>query len=93
MTAVVLLDLIVKGKRALIVFRRDQQIKFLEEDRVRHVLVTGLQDTETAVKWNNALQALAEGIGFGIPANNSSDPRHGVGSDAEYMAAAGEPIS
>ena len=28
----------------------DQQIKFLEEDRVRHVLVTGLQDTETAVK-------------------------------------------
>lgn len=71
----------------------DQQKKFLVEDRVRHVLVTGLQDTETAVKWNNRLQALAEGIGFGIPANNSSDPRHGTGSDAEYMAAAGEPIS
>lgn len=71
----------------------DQQKKFLTEDKVRHVLIMGLQDTETAVKWNNRLQALAENTGFGIPANNSSDPRHGAGSSAEYMGITGEPIS
>lgn len=52
----------------------DQQKKFIEEDKVRHVLVMQLKDTETAVRWNNNLQALAENTGFGIPANNSTDP-------------------
>ena len=71
----------------------DQQKKFLTEDKVRHVLITELKDTETAVKWNNRLQALAENTGFGIPANNSSDPRHGADSGAEYKGITGEPIS
>lgn len=71
----------------------DEQKKFITEDKVRHVLVMMLQDTETAVKWNNKLQALAESTGFGIPANNSTDPRHGAGSTAEYMGVTGEPIS
>lgn len=71
----------------------DQQKKFIVEDGVRHVLVMKLQDTETAVKWNNQLQALAESTGFGIPANNSTDPRHSTGSTAEYMGVTGEPIS
>lgn len=71
----------------------DQQKEFIVKDRVRHVLVMKLQDTETAVRWNNKLQALAENTGFGIPANNSSDPRHGAGTGAEYMGVTGEPIS
>lgn len=71
----------------------DQQKEFIVRDKVRHVLIMGLEDTETAVRWNNNLQALAEQSGFGIPANNSSDPRHGAGSDAEYMGVTGEPIS
>ena len=71
----------------------DQQKKFLTEDKVRHVLIMGLKDTETAVRWNNRMQALAENTGFGIPANNSSDPRHGSGSGAEFMGITGEPIS
>lgn len=71
----------------------DQQKKFVEKDKVRHVLITGLESTETAVRWNNKLQALAENIGFGIPVNNSSDPRHGIDSTAEYMGVTGEPIS
>ncbi len=71
----------------------DQQKEFIVKDRVRHVLIMGLEKTETAVRWNNKLQALAESSGFGIPANNSSDPRHGAGSDAEYMGMTGEPIS
>ena len=71
----------------------DQQKKFIMEDKVRHVLVTGLESTETAVRWNNKLQALAESQGFGIPANNSTDPRHTAGTEAEYMGVTGEPIS
>lgn len=71
----------------------DQQKEFLTRDKVRHILIMKLKDTETAVRWNNKLQALAEQEGFGIPANNSSDPRHGAGSGAEYMGVTGEPIS
>lgn len=71
----------------------DQQKEFIERDRVRHVLIMGLESTEAAVKWNNRIQGLAENSGFGIPVNNSSDPRHGAGSTAEYMGVTGEPIS
>ncbi len=71
----------------------DQQKTFIEKDKVRHVLIMKLESTEAAVRWNNKLQALAENTGFGIPANNSSDPRHGAGSTAEYMGVTGEPIS
>ena len=71
----------------------DQQKEFIVRDKVRHVLIMGLESTEAAVRWNNNIQALAEQSGFGIPANNSSDPRHGAGSEAEYMGVTGEPIS
>jgi beta-glucosidase len=39
------------------------------------------------------VQALVEGAGLGIPANNSSDPRHGTSSGVEYTAGAGGKIS
>ncbi len=71
----------------------DQQRTFLLRDKVRHVLIMGLESTEAAVRWNNKLQALAEGDGFGIPANNSTDPRHGADSSAEYKGQTGEDIS
>jgi beta-glucosidase len=71
----------------------DQQIKFLTEDNLRHVLVTTVENPEVAARWNNKLQALVEGIGLGIPANNSSDPRHGTTIDAEFNAGAGGKIS
>lgn len=71
----------------------DQQKLFLEKDNLRHVLVTTVQTPETAAKWNNNIQAYCEGVGKGIPANNSSDPRHGTVSNAEYNAAAGGAIS
>jgi beta-glucosidase len=54
----------------------DQQKDFLTNDDLRHVLVTTVQSPEVAARWNNNVQALVEGIGLGIPANNSSDPRH-----------------
>lgn len=71
----------------------DQQKKFLQEDNLRHVLVTTVQSPEIAAQWNNKLQAFCESVGKGIPANNSSDPRHGTRARAEYDAAAGGEIS
>ncbi|CAH8770692.1 hypothetical protein H7S4_003427 [Paenibacillus dendritiformis] len=52
----------------------DEQIKFLTEDHVRHILVTSVESPVTSARWSNAVQAFAEGTGLGIPANNSSDP-------------------
>lgn len=71
----------------------DQQKKFLTDDNLRHVLVTTLESPAVAAQWNNNAQALVEGIGLGIPANNSSDPRHGTDSNAEYNLGAGGQIS
>ena len=71
----------------------DQQIKFLTEDNLRHVLITSVESPEIAAQWNNNVQALVEGTGFGIPVNTSSDPRHGSDTYAEYNAGAGGKIS
>ena len=71
----------------------DQQIKFLTDDNLRHVLITSVESPAIAALWNNNVQALVEGIGSGIPVNTSSDPRHGSDSYAEYNAGAGGKIS
>ncbi|HKK43734.1 MAG TPA: glycoside hydrolase family 3 N-terminal domain-containing protein, partial [Bacteroidales bacterium] len=71
----------------------DQQKKFLTNDNLRHVLITTVQSPEIAAEWNNNVQALCEGIGFGIPSNNSSDPRHRAVSNAEYNVGSAGQIS
>ncbi len=71
----------------------DQQKSFLTNDNLRHVLVTSVQTPEVAARWNNKMQALVEGIGLGIPANNSTDPRNSTNSGVEYTAGAGGKIS
>ncbi len=71
----------------------DAQIKFLTEDNLRHILVTSVESPAVAAEWNNKVQALCESLGLGIPANNSSDPRHRTVADAEYNAGAGGRIS
>lgn len=71
----------------------DQQIGFLTKDNLRHVLMTSVESPTVAATWNNNIQALVEGIGMGIPANNSSDPRNGANKDAEYNAGSGGAIS
>lgn len=71
----------------------DQQIKFLTEDNLRHVLITSVESPAVAAQWNNNMQALVEGIGLGIPGNTSSDPRHRTSANAEYNAGAGGDIS
>ncbi len=71
----------------------DDQVDFLTNDNLRHVLVTSVESPEVAARWNNKVQALVEGLGFGIPANNSSDPRHRTTADAEFNEGAGGDIS
>lgn len=71
----------------------DQQIAFLTKDNLRHVLMTSVQSPIVAAEWNNNIQALVEGIGMGIPSNNSSDPRNGANKDSEYNAGSGGSIS
>ena len=71
----------------------DQQKEFLIKDKLRHVLITSVQSAEIASEWNNNIQALVEGIELGIPANNSSDPRHGTVANAEFNAGGGGAIS
>lgn len=67
----------------------DEQIAFLTEDHLRHVLITTVESPETAANWNNKLQVIAEGTSLGIPANNSSDPRHGSDASSEFNVGAG----
>ena len=71
----------------------DQQKKFLKEDNLRHVLITRVKSPEVAAKWNNNVQAFVEGLGLGIPANNSSDPRNAIVANAEYNLGSGGVIS
>ncbi|MCC3377163.1 glycoside hydrolase family 3 N-terminal domain-containing protein [Cohnella sp. REN36] len=71
----------------------DEQMQFLERDHLRHILITTAESPEIAARWNNKVQAFAESTGFGIPANNSSDPRHGSDSSSEFNAGSGGTIS
>ena len=71
----------------------EAQKKFLQEDNLRAVLVTSVASPAVAAQWNNNVQAFVEGLGHGVPANNSSDPRHGARATAEFDAGNGGTIS
>lgn len=71
----------------------DEQIAFLHDDNVRAVLVTKVESPAVAARWNNNVQAMVEGLGHGIPANNSSDPRNETATADEFLAGAGGQIS
>lgn len=67
----------------------------ITENNIRHILVTTVASPEIAAKWNNNLQAIVEGMGYGIPSNNSSDPRHEAssGQATEYVVGSTGDIS
>ncbi len=71
----------------------DQQKDFLKNDKVRHILLTTVESAKIAAKWNNNIQAFCEGTELGIPANISSDPRHGAASNGEFFVGAKGMIS
>ena len=53
-----------------------KQVKYLKEDKIRHMLVRNVKDAATGAAWANSVQALCEAEPFGIPSNNSTDPRN-----------------
>ena len=71
----------------------DGQKKYLKDDNLRHLLVYNIDSPEAAARWNNTVQAYVEGLGHGIPANNSSDPRHSAFEDAEFAPGSGGQLS
>jgi beta-glucosidase len=71
----------------------EAQKNFLKNDHVRHVLLAQVESSTAAARWNNRLQAFAEGLGLGVPVNISSDLRHIVTAAAEYNMGAGGDIS
>ena len=68
-------------------------ISCLLQDQMRHILVTKVKNAYTAALWYNNLQAIAEAQPFGIPTNNSSDPRNYTEADGEFNAGSGGDIS
>lgn len=64
----------------------DEQKEILAHDHVRHLLAAGVESPESAARWNNRIQAYVENLGFGIPANNSSDPRHSAFFDEQFSS-------
>jgi beta-glucosidase len=71
----------------------DQQKAFLKDDNLRHVLLTTVRSPKDAALWNNNVQAFVEALGFGIPTNNSSDPRHTAAATSEFNEGSGGQIS
>lgn len=71
----------------------DNQIVALKDDNLRHILVTKVSSPEAAARWNNNLQALAESLPLGIPANNSSDPRNETRATDEFNEGSGGQVS
>lgn len=64
---------------------------YIKDDFIRHMLVSSVKDARTAAMWANNVQAYCESSPLGIPANNSSDPRHYTNGKANTSAYNPEP--
>ena len=51
-------------------------ISSLQKNHLRHMLIRTVKDPRTSAAWSNSLQAFCESLPWGIPANNSTDPRN-----------------
>lgn len=81
-------------QRSLAPELNDEQKKMLGEDNVRTVLNADTSaSVETTAKWNNAMQAYAESLPFGIPANTSSDPRNDARGNGVYLKTVEDNVS
>ena len=69
----------------------NRQKKYLREDYIRHMLVRNVKDAAVGAAWSNAVQALCEAEPFGIPSNNSSDPRNYTNGSANVNNYVPEP--
>ena len=68
-----------------------QQLQFLRDDNVRHILVAGIATPGIGARWANAVQSFCEAEPLGIPANNSTDPRNYTNGKANTSTYNHEP--
>ena len=71
----------------------DEQIRFIQNEHIRNILLTVTESAEISARWNNNLQALAENSRLGIPVCISSDPRHAAGKKNAEFAGTGKDVS
>ena len=71
----------------------DEQKKFVAEENLRNFLLVTTESAETAARWNNHLQTLAEQSPLGIPVCISSDPRHAAGKKGAEFSGTGREVS
>lgn len=71
----------------------DEQKGFITEENLRNILLVQTESAETAARWNNHLQALAESSPWGIPVCISSDPRHAAGARGAEFSSSGKEVS
>lgn len=69
----------------------NQQSGYIKDDFIRHMLIRNVKDAATGSAWSNAVQALCEAEPFGIPSNNSTDPRNYTNGTANTSAYNHEP--
>ena len=71
----------------------DEQKHYVAEEHLRNILLVTTESAETAARWNNRLQALAEASSFGVPVCISSDPRHAAGKKGAEFSGTGREVS
>lgn len=71
----------------------DEQKVFVQEEHLRNFLLVTTESAETAARWNNHLQALAEQSPLGVPVCISTDPRHAAGKKGAEFSGTGREVS
>jgi len=71
----------------------DEQVHFVQDEKIRNILLVQTESAEVAARWNNHLQALAEASPLGIPVCISSDPRHAAGKKTAEFSGTGKEVS
>ncbi|MBQ7488680.1 MAG: glycoside hydrolase family 3 protein, partial [Clostridia bacterium] len=71
----------------------DEQVQFIKQDHIRHILQMRVSDARTSARWSNRLQTLCESERWGIPTDISTDPRHGASRGTAEFRTAGSDVS
>ena len=71
----------------------DEQKRFVQEEKIRNILLNATESADTATRWNNRLQKMAEESPLGIPVCISSDPRHAAGKKSAEFSGTGKEVS
>ena len=71
----------------------DEQKDFVAQENLRNFLLVVTESADTAARWNNHLQTLAEKSPLGVPVCISTDPRHAAGKKGAEFSGTGREVS